>query len=235
MGTHLIKLPELSKCLIIGRLNRFVVKVSYKGEEVRAYINNTGRLKELLIKGRLGYCIPSSGSKTDVRLVGVDAYGGGALIDTRLQEESFRAAVSKGVIPWLRGCGVVRRGPKLGSSVLDYLLKCPWGELYVELKSAVLRGPGGLAMYPDCRTLRGERHLKEITEAVKAGVRGAVIFIAGFPGAKGFTPYDEGDPSIRKLLKEAVKAGVKVKAIGMELLPQESTTYLYSPELPVSL
>ena len=41
-------------CEIIERINRFTVEVKVKGKVGRAFITNTGRLKDLIYRGRGG-------------------------------------------------------------------------------------------------------------------------------------------------------------------------------------
>lgn len=48
----LFRIENPQECRIIERLNRFVVKIEVKGNNHPAYINNTGRLYELLVNGR---------------------------------------------------------------------------------------------------------------------------------------------------------------------------------------
>jgi len=207
------------------------------GEVLRAYITNTGRLLELLRPGVRGYCLRGSGGRTQARLIAVDEVFGPALIDTRLQEMAFASAVNNSLIPWLLGYRVVSRAPKALNSRFDYLLSNGSEEMIVELKSAVLRtGPGGeLASYPDCVSLRGERHLRELRELGGSGRKVLVAFITTLHGVKGFTPYDKGDPKIRPLLKELIKAGGLVKALSIHYCPKDSTIRLGDTDLPVLL
>ena len=61
------------ECSIIERLNRFVVMVEIKGTNHPAYINNTGRLSEFLVKGRKAFCFRTQNQgKTDFRLFAID-------------------------------------------------------------------------------------------------------------------------------------------------------------------
>ena len=53
----ILRIPSPLECVIIERMNRFVVKVLIEGRMYRAYINNTGRLLDYLVKGRKGFCI----------------------------------------------------------------------------------------------------------------------------------------------------------------------------------
>ncbi len=47
----LLKLQNIIECIVIKRVNRFIVSVVFNGKEVEAYINNTGRLTDYIVKG----------------------------------------------------------------------------------------------------------------------------------------------------------------------------------------
>lgn len=235
-------LPVLMKldvvpCTFLKRLNRFVALVDVNGKERRALVTNTGRLEEFMVPGRRAFCLPKSGGKTDFVLVAFeDLDGKGAVIDTRTQAKAFERAVELGLIPWLGGCSIRRKEVTIGSSRLDYLFECPGGEVYAEMKSAVLRGGknGEYAMYPDCPSVRGQRHIKELIGLSKAGKRAMIFFIGAMPGVEKFRPYEKGDPEIARLLKEAKKAGVEIYALSISLLP-DGKIVLERPSLEIEL
>jgi sugar fermentation stimulation protein A len=214
-------------------LNRFVVEVRYRGRKKLAHINNTGRLHELIVKGGVAACLSSHG-KTDYRLFAVKESEGWALIDTQLQMRAFEKAVEAGSIPWLRQWHLVRRNPRLGESVLDYLFTDERGtvDFYLEAKSAVLR-KATYAMYPDCPTLRGQRHIRTLSEYALQGGKAAVCFIAALEGVSAFRPNIDGDPVVASLLKEAFRAQVEIRAIS--LCFEEQGIRLSKPDLPVMI
>jgi len=81
----LFRIDNPQECRIIERLNRFVVNIELKGNNHPAYINNTGRLHELLVKGKKAFCFRTQNTdKTDFRLFAIEESGLGALIDTQL-------------------------------------------------------------------------------------------------------------------------------------------------------
>ena len=234
MGALLLGLAGVVPCTIVRRVNRFVVEILVSGRGARAYINNTGRLSEYLVEGRKGFCLRSSGTKTKYRLFAVEDMGSAALVDTRLQMSAFEKAVELSLLPWLEGCAVRRRDYRLGESVIDYMLSCPRGDFLVEVKSAVLR-QGDYAMYPDCPTQRGRRHIAALTSYVRSGGRAAIVFIAALPYVRAFKPYAEGDPEILSLLREAASSGVLIKALAMHFDPALSAIVLDDPDLTVEL
>ena len=227
----LIAIPQFVTCAIEKRLNRFVVEVRHRGQSRSAHINNTGRLLELLVTGREAACLPWKG-KTSFRLFAVREEAGWALVDTQFQMRAFERAIEERRIGWLRGYRVVRRNPRLGESVLDYLFMKRRGDaqLFLETKSAVLR-QGALAMYPDCPTLRGQRHVRALTEHVTGGGKGAICFVAALPGVSAFQPSVTGDPVVTALIKQGRDAGVLVRAVAMHF--DGNGILLDNPNLPV--
>ncbi|BAD84968.1 sugar fermentation stimulation protein [Thermococcus kodakarensis KOD1] len=224
-------------CTFLKRLNRFVALVEVNGETRKALVTNTGRLEEFMIPGRKAFCVPKEGGKTDFVLVAFeDEEGKGAVIDTRTQARAFERALELGLVPWLRDCSIKKKEIKVGSSRLDYLFECPGGDVYAEMKSAVLRGgeKGEYAMYPDCPSTRGQRHIRELIELSKAGKRAMIFFIGAMPGVEKFRPYEKGDPEIARLLKGARKAGVEIHALSISLLP-DGKIVLERPELEVEV
>ena len=224
-------------CTFIERLNRFVALVEVNGETRKALVTNTGRLKEFMIPGRRAFCLPKSGGKTDFVLLAFEDLGGkGAVIDTRTQAKAFERVVELNTIPWLRDCRIKRKEVTVGKSRLDYLFECPDGEVYAEMKSAVLRGGerGEYAMYPDCPSARGRKHIRELIELRKAGKGAMIFFIGAMPGVEKFRPYERGDPVIAKLLREALKTGVEIRALSISMIP-DGRVILEKPSLAVEL
>ena len=229
----LLAIPNGLSCRIVERVNRFVVKIEIGGNTRRAHITNSGRLHEFLVRGREGFCFETpDAQKTAFRLFAVEQKGLGAVIDTQLQMKAFEKAQRKGLIPWLKGAGLIRRNARLGGSLLDYLFDRDGEPVYVEVKSAVLR-EGKFAMYPDCPTLRGQRHVGELMDWVKKGGTAFILFVAALPYVTGFKPYRSADPRLCDLLEKARDMGVQVKAVGLYFQPADSSLYLFNPDLNV--
>lgn len=234
-GFKLLDMSAPVKCLVVERVNRFVVEVDCAGRTRRAYLNNTGRLCQFLVSGRKGWCmLQEPGKRTDLRLFAVEEAGLAAVVDTQLQTQAFEKALEAGLVPWLEGCRMVRRNARLGTSLIDYLLERDGREVYLEVKSAVLR-EGSYAMYPDCPSERGRRHIGELTEHVRGGGEAFILFIAALPDVKAFKPNRSADPKLYELLVEAQQAGVAVKSIAMAYHPDDSSVGLQHPDLAVAL
>ena len=232
---RILKIQPFIECPVIRRLNRFVVEVEISGRSRRAHINNTGRLHEFMFEGKRAYCFPSSHpGKTDCRLFAFEDSGFGALVDTQLQMKAFETALRTGLVPWLKGCILHKRNARLKGSLIDYHLVCSGKTVLCEIKSAVLR-EGGFAMYPDCPSTRGQRHLRELTDWVRGGGRAAILFMAALAHAAAFKPNKDADPLIYRHLKTALKAGVQIRAMGLYFNPADGWVYLYNPDLRVEI
>lgn len=231
MPFKLLELPEPVPCIVVRRRNRFVVEVEVAGEVRAASINNTGRLLDYVAPGKLGFCQSRRGGRTEYRFFSVAEGEAAALIDTQMQMKAFESLLGLRGTAWER-CSVAARNPRVGGSVLDYLLSCGGSPVYTELKSAVLR-EGFYAMYPDCPTLRGRRHIRALIELAKSGYKALIVFIAALPGVSAFKPYERGDPEVARLLQRARDAGVLLRAVAMHYDPQASAVVLDNPSLPV--
>ena len=223
------------ECTIIQRLNRFVVEIKMDDSLHHACINNTGRLKDYLFYGNRGFCTMNVRPlKTSYRLFAIREGDLAAIIDTRLQMKAFEEAFAKGLMPRFHGCTILKRNVRLGNSIIDYLLGCSERRVYLEVKSAVLR-EGRYAMYPDCPSARGQRHIRELMNHQTAGGAAAILFIAALPEVAAFKPNRAGDPQLCELLTEAQDTGVDIKAVALVYNPWDSLVYLYHSDLPVEL
>jgi sugar fermentation stimulation protein A len=156
------------------------------GRESLAFLQNTGRLLEYMVRGRRGFCIPvERPKKLSRRLFAILENDLAAIVDTYLQSRAFEEAVDRDLIPWLRGCRVSRKNIPLAETRIDYLMSRELGDVLVELKSAVLR-LGHHASYPDCPSSRGVRQVRGMLELVKRGGRAILVFIAALPHVSGF-------------------------------------------------
>jgi len=233
-ANRILRLDGVEECIILERLNRFVVKILLNGAVLRAYICNTGRLLDYIVKGKRGFCIRHERRKSDCRLFAVEDGDSAAIIDTHLQMQALERLIASKMISWIRSCCILKRNIRLKNSVIDYLLDCNGEDVYLEVKSAILRR-GGYAMYPDCTSQRGRRHIREITEHVKDGGRGMIIFIAAMPNIEAFKPNNSADPEMARLLKEAVLAGVNIRAIEMHYEPESHFICILNDDLHVEI
>ncbi len=233
-----VRLGKVLPCRVIERLNRFTVSVMVNDEYAKAYLANTGRLDTVLHEGSKGYCLKRDGvGKTKYRLVGVKVKDLGiAVLDTLMHMRVFEECVGKGLIGWLRGCKILSKNVRVNKSMLDYMLECYGMRGYVELKSAVALANSYVAD-PDCPTLRGRRHVRDLISLTLRGFKTFLIFVAAIPKVKGFKLYEERDKVLAELIRKALRRGVKVKAIGIgaSIVNSNFSIYLWNDNLKVVL
>jgi sugar fermentation stimulation protein A len=229
----LMKIENYKEGIIIRRINRFVVKAKIKNKVVLAHLNNTGRLEELIKKGKIGLFLPIEKSKKlKFRLSMIkENKNDFSIIDTSLQLKAFEVALKKNYISWLKGAEILRRNFRINDSVIDYLIEYKNKKYIVEVKSAVMKRKR-FAMYPDCPSIRGQRHIKELVKNSKNSI---ILFIAAMKNIDAFSPNKEADPNIYELLKIAKRKGVKIKAIQIYFDKSINSIILKNDELPINL
>jgi sugar fermentation stimulation protein A len=233
VDSYITNLGYLEYCTIIKRLNRFTVLTKIGEKEEKVWLTNTGRLNEIVFENNIGLCLKiEKPKKLRYVLVGTkvtdDEF---CLIDTRLQMECFEIAHQKNLIAWLKDFKLIKRNIRVNNSLIDYLFKKDNDELYLEVKSAVFFD-GYYAMYPDCPSLRGRKHVEELISLNEKGKSTMLVFIAAHPLAKAFKPNHVADPILGKLIKEAYSKGVEVHSIKMSLKPN-GDVILKDTDLPI--
>jgi sugar fermentation stimulation protein A len=227
----LLKIENYEKGAIIERLNRFVVKVKIKNKLVLAHLNNTGRLEDFLKKGKVGLFLPIK-NKLKFRLSMIkESKNIYSIIDTQLQMKCFEIALEKGYISWLKGAKILKRNFRINDSLIDYLIERKNKKYLLEIKSAVMKYKN-FAMYPDCPSIRGQKHIKELLDNYQNSI---ILFIAGMKNISAFSPNKNADPKIYKLLKIAKNKGVKIKAIQIYFDEKRKSVILKNDNLPVIL
>ncbi len=86
----------------------------------------------------------------------------------------------------------------------------------VEVKNVSL-GLDGRAMFPDSVTERGQKHLKDLMNAIDQGHTAEIIFVIQREDCRSFSPADDIDAEYGKLLRKAVQKGVKVSPYACRL------------------
>lgn len=103
---------------------------------------------------------------------------------------------------------------------------------FFEIKNVSL-AENGAAMFPDAVTERGQKHLQEMTDLIEQGFTCEMIYVIQREDCNEFTPADHIDPEYGKLLRKAVKKGLKVSALPCHL--SETEIVLQAKSLPLRL
>ncbi|MSQ33965.1 MAG: DNA/RNA nuclease SfsA [Dehalococcoidia bacterium] len=218
-------LPTLEPALFLRRPNRFVAEVRMRRRTVLAHVPNTGRMRELLVEGRLVWVAPRPQVKgrataCDLVLVALSPRAGTLVsVDSRLPPRLIEEALAARRLASFRGYRRVERERPFGDSRLDLLLSGPRGTCYIEAKSCN-RVERGVALFPDAVTQRGARHLRDLAAAVRAGHRAAAVFTIQRQDATSFAT-DPTDPDFGQAFRDALAAGVEAYAYSCRVTVRE--------------
>lgn len=208
------------------RLNRFVAQADLGNGPEPVHVKNTGRCAELLVPGCRAWLQdagPGTTRKTRYDLIAVEKIRPGR---EPLLVNLDSAAPNAVAGEWLAGGGLgpleeLRPEYRLGGSRFDFFARRPGGQsVLVEVKGCTLE-QDGLARFPDAPTLRGEKHVRELTELRAQGYECAVLFILQMEQMRRFTPNWDTHPSFGAALAKAQAAGVQVLALGCRVQPDQ--------------
>lgn len=206
----------LEEAMLRKRLNRFTVECILKERTVEAYLPNPGRLWEILLLGRLLYLRKNpSRSKIPYTVISTKRDGLPILLHTHLTNTVVEVLLKEKKIPGLEKFDLVKKEVSIGRSRFDFLLQGERCKLVLEVKNCTLFGRT-LAMFPDAITVRGRRHLLELSKLKEKGIDGGILFVVWWPSAKYFLPEYHTDIDFsRDLLK--VRDKILIKAIAVKL------------------
>ena len=200
-----MKYTEIVEAKFIERPNRFIANVEIEGKPVTVHVKNTGRCKELLVKGATVYLEKAKNPerKTPYDLVAVETPIGIINIDSQ--------APNAVVKEWLLKQDYDKVIPeyKYGNSRIDFYMEKGNEKYLMEVKGCTLI-KDGIGYFPDAPTERGVKHLRELAEAAKHGFKTAVAFVIQVEGVSEVRPNIDTHPEFGTALAEAKQAGVEV-------------------------
>jgi sugar fermentation stimulation protein A len=135
-------------------------------------------------------------------------------VNTGQPHQLVADALAAGLIPELRDYPAVRREVKYGeNSRVDFLLDDPIRRpCYLEIKNVHLMRKPRLAEFPDCVTVRGTKHLRELTAMRATGARAVLLFVIQIPSAERFAVARDIDPAYAAAFERARARGVEMLA-----------------------
>lgn len=211
--------PErLIKGTLLKRYKRFLADVKLEnGDVVTAHCPNTGAMTGCAEPGWQVWLSPSNNPKRKLaytwELVLTDAEHWIG-VNTHRANGLVKEALINQQIPELTGYDFHQAEVKYGEegSRIDFLLSAPERtDCYVEVKSVTLL-QGDKGYFPDAKTLRGQKHLRELNSIVKQGERAVLVFCVQHSGIQTVEVAEHIDPKYTAELKLAMANGVEVLA-----------------------
>ena len=199
---------------LIKRYKRFLADVRLEdGLEITVHCPNPGSMMGLKEPGSPIWLSDSKNPKRKLRYTLEVMRVDGALvgINTNIPNKLAEEAILVGTISELSGYPVLRREVKYGeNSRIDILLEGGEVPAYVEIKNVHLMRTPGLAEFPDSVTMRGARHLAELTTMVEAGARAVMLYIVQRADCDVLAMAADIDPAYDQALKRALAHSVEV-------------------------
>jgi sugar fermentation stimulation protein A len=225
--------PPLIPGKLIQRYKRFLADVMIAGGvTVTASCPNTGSMLGLTTPGSTVWISqndsPSRKYRHTLEMIESDFGTGPHLvgINSGRPNALVAEAIETGIIPELAGYASLRREVKYGeASRIDLLLAGGTDPrpCYVEVKNVHLMREPGLAEFPDSKTERGAKHLRELAAMVGQGHRAAMMFLVQRGDGERFKLAADIDPVYAAAFQTAAAAGVEMLCYRCRLSPSDIT------------
>jgi sugar fermentation stimulation protein A len=211
---------------LIRRYKRFLADIQLPDEVITAACPNTGSMMGCADAGSRVWLSESERLTRKYRHTWEIVEVGKVMIgiNTSLPNALVEEAIGAGTIAELAGYASLRREVAFGEerSRVDLLLEGPGKKpCYVEVKNVTAAASRGVALFPDCVSERGAKHLRELMRLKAAGLRPVQLYCVQRGDVNEVRPADGIDPQYGRTLREALAAGVEVLAYRAKVTPGE--------------
>ena len=219
--------PTLFSGRLIRRYKRFLADIELDtGETITAHCPNTGPMTGIAIPDKKVQVSKSDNPKRKLAYTWEMIQIGSTWVgtNTAIPNRVIKLALQQKLLPELAArYSTVRSEVPYGKdkkSRVDFLLTGNDSQpaIYVEVKSVTL-SKDNLALFPDTVTIRGQKHLQELTDLVP-DVKAVMLYFINRGDCNTFAPSDTCDPQYGELLRLAVAKGVEVLPYRFEITPQ---------------
>ncbi len=217
--------PPLKPGRLIARYKRFLADVvTPEGETLTIHCANTGAMTGCATPGdRVWYSTsdsltrkyPHSWELTETQ------QGHWICVNTLRANQLVKEALAADLIPALSGYQRCQAEVKYGAekSRIDFLLQAgDRRNCYIEVKSVTLLHQGK-GYFPDAVTVRGQKHLRELSAVAAAGHRAVLLFAVLHSGIEDVSPARHIDARYADQLVQAQQDGVEILAYRADLSP----------------
>ncbi|KPJ90887.1 MAG: transcriptional regulator [Gammaproteobacteria bacterium SG8_11] len=229
---------------LIRRYKRFLADVELlDGRKVTAHTSNTGAMTGCCDPGSRIWLSVSANPKRKYaytwELVEVDAEEQKSLvgINTLLANQLVAEAINHGTVQALAHYTSIRKEVRYGeeNSRIDLLLSADEGggghACYVEVKNVTL-AQAGVGYFPDAKSARAVKHLRELTQVKARGAQAVIFFCVPREDVSQVRPAGFIDSVYTEALRSAVANGVQALAYKAKVSTRE---ILLQNPLPVIL
>lgn len=208
---------------LIKRYKRFLSDIRLDdGSIVVAHCTNSGSMKTCIEDGAEVFLSPAKDPKRKTRFTWEMIKLNNKWVGINTTHPNLIAfeAIKNGEIEQLKGYSHVRREVKVGNSRIDIMAQNENETCFIEVKNATMKD-GDYVRFPDAVTTRGRKHLDELIQLKKDGIRAVMLYIIQRSDVSLFAPAHSIDPNYANTLREAYKAGVEIIPIRVTVSPYE--------------
>jgi sugar fermentation stimulation protein A len=219
-----VRFTSLIPATFVARPNRFLLWADIGSRRVTVASRDPGRLKGILVPGARLLLAPAAthGRRTAFTLTLARQGHFWVCLIPALASRIVHFAALRGGMSGLKGAEVIQREVVSGRSRIDFLMRYRGRPLLAEVKAAVFV-EGRRALFPDCPTARGTRHVEELVAARRRGHQAALIFVVHREDADRLSPWSAVDPAFARALRVAHRRGVRLLAYTCRVTPRECT------------
>lgn len=211
-----MKYNKMVEAKFIERPNRFVAYCDIDGDIQKIHVKNTGRCKELLVPGCTVYLEESDNPNRQTKYSLISVMKGDRLInmDSQVTNKMVYEALKDKFLT-LPGFDeeitLIKPEKTYGNSRFDIYLEGETKKAFIEVKGCTLE-IDGVVKFPDAKTERGVKHVKELIKAREDGYLSYIILVIQMEDVLYFTPNVDMHKEFGDVLKEADEKGVKILA-----------------------
>lgn len=208
-----MKFEKLIKGKLVKRYKRFLADIILEsGEEIIAHVPNSGAMTSCIEENCDVWVTYHDSPKRKLKYTLELTKMGENLIctNTGVANKIAIEAIQNEVIKELQGYSSLKPEQKYGlNSRIDILLENENEKCYVEVKSVSLKIDETLA-FPDSVTVRGTKHLNELSLMVKDGHRAVMLYVVQRTDDLPFRLACEIDKKYCEAFREVTNKGVEV-------------------------
>lgn len=218
---------HVNKAILIQRYKRFLADVTLAdGSTTTIHVANTGAMTGCAdIDDGVWYSTSTNPKRKYPYSWEFTEKPNGDLIcvNTHKANDYVDQALKAGAIEEFSNISQVEREVRYGEekSKIDFLLTDSSSQTtYLEVKSVTLLEEEQ-GYFPDAKTTRGQKHLRELMAMVDAGHNACLLFFVMHNGIKSVKPASHIDAKYSELIVEAKKKGVQILAYKADFIEQD--------------
>lgn len=209
-----MKYDNIKLAKFINRKNRFIAEIEIDNKIELCHVKNTGRCKELLIKGVDIFVQENNNENRKTKYSLICVKKGNLLInmDSQIPNYVAKEAIENGIIDEIKNVINIKQEVKYKNSRFDiYFEKENNLKGFIEIKGVTLE-ENGIVKFPDAPSERAIKHINELIEAKKEGYEAYILFVIQLKDVKHFEPNKETHYAFYEALKNAKNNGIHILA-----------------------